>query len=138
MNLSNWFLRIAVVYLLAGVGLGIFMGASGDHSMFPLHAHINLLGWVSMLLFGVFYRLWPQAASSKLARVHFWLYMPSVLAQMALLAAVLRGHPEAEPMLGVASILVAAAMVCFAVVVWKETSSHDARSAQLKGSHAAA
>ena len=55
MNLSNWFLRIAVVYLLAGVSLGIFMGASGDHSMFPLHAHINLLGWVSMSLFGFFY-----------------------------------------------------------------------------------
>jgi len=138
MNLSNWFLRIAVLYLIAGVGLGIFMGASGDHSMFPLHAHINLLGWVSMVLFGLFYRLWPQAALSKLAKLHFWLYMPSVLAQMALLAALFRGHPEVEPALGVASTLVAAAMVCFAVVVWKETSSSGARSAQLKESHAAA
>lgn len=46
-------LRLAAVYFAVGVILGVLMGASGDHSLFPLHAHINLLGWVSMALIGL-------------------------------------------------------------------------------------
>lgn len=118
MNMSAWWLKLAVLYLLAGVGLGLFMAASHDHSMFPVHAHLNLLGWVSMALFGCFYRLWPAAASGRLAKVHFWLYAPSHFVQMVLLAALFRGHPAVEPALAAASMLVAAALACFAAIVW--------------------
>lgn len=41
-------IKAAVVYLVMGVGLGIYMGASGDHVMVPVHAHLNLLGWASL------------------------------------------------------------------------------------------
>jgi cbb3-type cytochrome oxidase subunit 1 len=85
-KLSNWFLRIAILYLIVGVSLGLFMAASHDHSMFPVHAHLNLLGWVSMTLFGLFYRFFPQAAQTTLAKVHFWIYIPSHFLQMVLLA----------------------------------------------------
>lgn len=118
MNVSAWWLKLAVLYLIAGVGLGLFMAASHDHSMFPVHAHLNLLGWVSMALFGCFYRLWPEAANSRLAKLHFWVYVPSHFLQMVLLAALFRGNAAVEPALAVVSTLVAAAIVCFAVVVW--------------------
>ncbi|MGZ5178865.1 MAG: hypothetical protein ACXWC6_01330 [Ramlibacter sp.] len=123
MNLSAWFLKLAVLYLIAGVGLGLFMAASHDHSMFPVHAHLNLLGWVSMGLFGLFYRAWPEAARSRLARVHFWVYVPAHFVQMVLLAALFRGNPGVEPALAVASVIVGAAIVCFAVVVWKHAEA---------------
>jgi hypothetical protein len=122
MSLSTWFLRLAVLYLIAGVCLGIFMAASNDHSMFPVHAHLNLLGWVSLALFGLFYRAWPQAAQSRLARVHFWVYVPAHFVQMVMLAAFYRGNTAVEPALAVASILVGIAIVCFAFVVWKYTA----------------
>ncbi len=51
--MSNWFLPPSVLYLIAGVSLGLFMAASHDHSMFPVHAHLNLLGWVSLGLLGM-------------------------------------------------------------------------------------
>jgi len=41
-------IKAAVVYLVMGVGLGIYMGASGDHVMVPVHAHLNLLVWASL------------------------------------------------------------------------------------------
>jgi cbb3-type cytochrome oxidase subunit 1 len=119
--MSNWFLRIAVLYIIAGVSLGIHMGASGDHSLYPLHAHLNLLGWVAMTLFGLFYRVVPAAAETKLAKVHFWIYVPAHFAQMVLLAALLRGNPAVEPVLGLFSTLVGVAFVCFAVLVWRHT-----------------
>jgi hypothetical protein len=120
-SVSNWFLRIAVLYIIAGVGLGIYMGASGDHSMYPVHAHLNLLGWVAMSLFGLFYRAFPAAAETKLAKAHFWIYVPAHLAQMVLLATLFRGYPAVEPVLGIFSMLVGAAFICFAIVVWRNT-----------------
>jgi hypothetical protein len=52
-RISIAFFGAAVIYALAGMALGIVMGASGDHSLAPLPAHINLLGWASLALFGV-------------------------------------------------------------------------------------
>jgi hypothetical protein len=37
------------------------MAASRDHSSTPAHAHLNLLGWVSLFLFGIYYRMHPTA-----------------------------------------------------------------------------
>src|SRR5215813_8493233 len=47
--------------------LCMFMCMSDDHSQMPTHAHINVLGWASMALYGVVYRAWPEAAHSPLA-----------------------------------------------------------------------
>lgn len=120
-NISNWFLRLAVLYLVAGVGLGLYMAASHNHVMHPVHAHLNLLGFVLLSLFGLFYRAVPQAAETGLAKVHFWIYVPAHFVQMVLLTLLFMGQTQVEPALAVASILVGAAIVCFAIVVWKWT-----------------
>ena len=120
--MSNWLLRLAVLYLIVGVSLGLYMAASHDHSMFPVHAHLNLLGWVSLSLFGLFYRAFPQAAQTTLAKVHFWIYVPSHFVQMILLTLLFRGHENVEPILAVASVLVGIAILCFSLVVWQSTS----------------
>jgi len=119
--MSNWFFRIAVLYIVAGVSLGIYMAASNDHSMHPVHAHLNLLGWVAMTLFGLFYRVIPGAAETKLAKAHFWIYVPAHFAQMVLLAMLYRGYTAVEPALGLFSVLVGVAFICFAIVVWRHT-----------------
>ena len=125
-NISNWFFRLAVCWLLAGVTLGLVMAASHDHSAFPAHAHINLLGWVTMSLFGGFYRLFPAAAASKLAKAHFWIYVPAHFVQMVTLFMLVRGNPGVEPVLAIASFAVAAGIIVFAVILWKNTASSAA------------
>ncbi|MCO5101662.1 MAG: cbb3-type cytochrome c oxidase subunit I [Burkholderiaceae bacterium] len=122
-NLANWFLRLAVLYFVAGVALGLYMAASHDHTMHPVHAHLNLLGWVSLGLFGVFYTVVPEAAQTRLARAHFWLYVPAHFVMMVLLFELFRGHLAVEPFLGVAAFVVGAGVLCFAVVVWRHTGA---------------
>lgn len=39
-----------------------------------MHAHINLIGFASMTLFGLLYRAFPALAQSRLVAVHFILY----------------------------------------------------------------
>ena len=119
--MSNRFLRLAVVFFILGVALGIVMAASHDYTFRPLHAHLNLLGWVSMLLFGLFYRAIPAAAESALAKAHFWIYVPALVVQMAALALFIGGNPAIEPVLALASVAVGVAVLCFAAVVWKHT-----------------
>lgn len=46
----------AALAALAGMSLGIFMGIRQDFTLAPVHAHINLLGWVTMALYGLYHR----------------------------------------------------------------------------------
>ena len=122
-DLSNRFMRLAVFWFVAGLALGVGMAVSHHHGMTAAHAHINLLGWVSMALFAAFYRLWPAAAHSRLARAHFWLFVPSHFVMMAGLSVLLNVRvPGVEAVVGVAIVGVVLGAVCFAGVVWKHTA----------------
>ncbi len=74
MNISKGFLLMGAVYLLVGMVMGAYMGGSGDHTLSPVHAHINLLGFALMTVFGLAYRLMPAMAQGLPARLHFWLH----------------------------------------------------------------
>jgi hypothetical protein len=64
------FFLAAVLCVTGGMFWGLPMGASGDHSMAGAHVHLNLVGWATMALFGIYYRLTPQAAQGWLPKVH--------------------------------------------------------------------
>lgn len=55
----------AALAALTGMGLGVHMGLAGDFTLAPAHAHLNLLGWVTMALYGLHHRVaartraWP-------------------------------------------------------------------------------
>ena len=110
---TTW-LKLAVVYLIAGVGLGIVMGSTEDFTLRPVHAHLNLLGWATLALAGLIYSVYPDAGKSRLARAHFWLQNLSLPVMMGSLAWFLTGHPEIEPVLAAAEIVAAGGVVAFA------------------------
>ena len=68
MQISRNFMVIGVAYLVLGIVLGMYMGGSGDHSLAPLHAHINLLGFTLMTVFGLVYRVIPAMAATSCGR----------------------------------------------------------------------
>ncbi|MBI4051985.1 MAG: cbb3-type cytochrome c oxidase subunit I [Elusimicrobia bacterium] len=82
---TKYFVLVAVAYLVLGGILGVLMmfswmggGWKGwDYYLIPTHTHVMLLGWVSMTMFGVAYRMFPAVLvrrlySIRLAWVHFW------------------------------------------------------------------
>lgn len=115
---SRRWIVMALVYFVAAVSLGVVMGASHDFRLKTVHVHANLLGWVSMSLMGLIYRMYPRAASSQLARWHFALYQVALPTMLAGLASLMFGKPGAEPLVGVASVVMLAAVICFACAVW--------------------
>jgi hypothetical protein len=79
MNISRGFIVAGAVYLIVGIGFGAYMGGSGDPSLAPVHAHINLLGFTLMTAFGVAYRVIPGLAEGLLPNLHFWLHQIGTL-----------------------------------------------------------
>lgn len=117
--MSQRLLRIAVLYWVIAVGWGITMGASGDHTDVAVHAHLNLLGWVSLALCGVIYAVAPQLAGTVLAKAHFWLHNIGLPPLMAGVWLIYHNHAEiGGPVTGIASIAVGLGILGFAANVW--------------------
>jgi hypothetical protein len=129
--MSRWLFRIATLYLLAGVALGMFMAATHNHAETPLHAHMNLLGFATLALAGLWYRLQPEAAATVLAKAHFILHNFGLPVLSAGLYFLLQGKAAAEPAVEVGSTAVVAGILCFVLNVWRLTGSAWNRGALL-------
>ena len=124
------FLRLAALYALLGMSLGIWMGISGDHGQYPIHAHINLLGWVSFALYGLIYRNVPAAAQSRLAPWHFGVANLGAVLLLSGVYAILSGHLEFEPLAAAGGMLTLLGGVLFAIILFSRpiAAQNDRRS----------
>jgi hypothetical protein len=113
---------------LAGMSLGIAMGISHDFTLAPVHAHLNLLGWVSMLLYGFYYRgapvqigrlAWGQVIGAALG-------FPVMTGGLALLLSGSSGASLGEPLIGVGSLLTLGSMAAFMTILVRD--AHRSRS----------
>jgi len=73
-NVDRWFILIGLLFGTFGVGFGIWMGINEPFDLAPIHAHVNLVGFASMILFGLLYRAFPALAMSRLAAWHFIIF----------------------------------------------------------------
>lgn len=64
-------IRIAAIFGLIGTVLGSHMAGSGSPAFRPIHAHILLVGWLSLFAWGVFYKIYKVRAK-KLLTVQGW------------------------------------------------------------------
>lgn len=116
------FLKISAVYFSVGVLLGLIMGIIHDFRLTSVHAHINLLGWISMALFGLIYHFYPKAGETTLAKTHFWLHNIGVPVMQISIALQLTVSEAFLPVTIVSSILVVVGVLLFTVNVLKNTA----------------
>lgn len=123
MSLANRFILAGIAYGIIGMLMGLVMGASGKFDMAPVHAHIILLGWVSMALFGLIYRNIPAMAGEKLAVWQFWISNLGLIIMMITLAMVINKNMAVAPVLAVSEIVVVFGMLIFAWLMWKHRTA---------------
>lgn len=120
-TIDTRFFRIAVIYALIGMAGGIYMAASHDHSLKPAHAHWLLLGWVSMFLYGAFYKLFP-VAQGALAAWHWWIANIGLIVMVAGIVLIYSGTPErGELLASIGALVNIAGMALFAFNVFRGT-----------------
>lgn len=120
-GLPYYFLVVGVVSALAGMVWGIQMSATHDHGLSPAHGHLNLIGWVSMTLFALYYHAVPAAAQSRLAVIHFYVAVVGLVVLVVGIAIVL--SDGAELLAQVGSLITVAAMLLFMVVVLRNRAA---------------
>jgi hypothetical protein len=128
MKASALSFRAAVLFALIGMGMGIAMAIARDHSVMPAHAHLNLLGWVSLFLFGIYYKLHPVADTSRLAFAQVWVWIAATIVLTIGVAGVHLGYDSLEPLAAVGSLVALADILLFGVLVFRPMSG-DRRAA---------
>jgi hypothetical protein len=125
MKLGNICLLLAALMALTGMAMGIHMGAVQDFTLAPAHAHLNLVGWVTMAVYGLYYRSQPGAAG-RLRWVQAILGLlgaPAMAGGLALLltspaGSDLHGRGEASVIVGSVSAMLS--MLLFVVIVVRD------------------
>lgn len=124
-QLAHWFFRVAVVFFIVGVMMGLQMSITGVYNVTGAHAHTNLLGWVTSAIFGGFYALNPAISETRLAQAHFWVHTIAVAIMTPALYLMFYGYTALEPVLAIASLVAFANVLLFAFIVFSAGKSHS-------------
>jgi hypothetical protein len=70
--LTRWFIKTALLYFIAALLLGLLLAAQALGEMewvpaglFPVYFHLLALGWITQLIFGIAFWMFPKASKEK-------------------------------------------------------------------------
>ncbi len=131
-TLSRWYIKTALVYLVAGLSAGLIAAAQAPlqlplswGAIRPVTLHLFTVGWITQMIFGVAVWMFPRATRQR-PRGHLPLAVAAyVLLNSGLVVRVifeplytLRSGPLAGSLLVASAALQWAAGVSFATYVW--------------------
>jgi len=73
-KIDDTYILVGLVWLVIGMGYGIWMGITQQFNFANSHAHLNLVGFVISVLFGLIHRAYPALRTSRLAWPQFFVY----------------------------------------------------------------
>lgn len=82
-RIGDLYVGVGLVWLLLGMAFGIWMGMTQSLNYANSHAHLNLVGFVASVLFGLVFRQYPGMAHPLLAPVQFTIYQAGVVLLVA-------------------------------------------------------
>jgi len=121
-RVSAAFFAVGVLCVLTGMLWGMHMAESDNMVTMPAHAHLNLLGWVTMALYGTFYALEKDTYLPKLAWANFVVSAASIVIMIPTLAVFLSNgnDPKYIPILIAGEGLAILGMLIFGISVFRE------------------
>lgn len=78
-NTPKLFFATGAICALVGMAWGIQMSANHDHTFSAAHGHLNLIGFVTMSIFGIYYALTPSACEGRMSFIHYIVTLVTVL-----------------------------------------------------------
>ena len=130
MNFDRKYLLCGLVYAVAGMGLGLYMGASHNHAQHVTHAHILLLGFVVSLIYGVIHKLWLGGRVGAMATVQFiahHLGAVTMFTGLFLMFGNLAPEAEVGPVLGIAAMIILSGVLMMLFMVIKAAPAAQLR-----------
>ena len=122
------FIRASLLWFAAGIVLGVGMALEPAWVVYrPAHAHMNVVGFLTMLVFGVGYQLLPRLFghplwSTRLAVAH--LFLANAGLALMVLGFLGVGHGG---VVATGGLLFAAGALCWVLNLWRTFDLADAR-----------
>jgi len=116
-RLSLAFFTAAVIYGICGMLWGAYMASTDIFTLATAHAHLNLLGWVTLSLMGGFYALAGERAPMRLGWINFAISNLGLLILIPSLAKLLAGDKAFEGVVAVGTMVTILGMLIFATAV---------------------
>ena len=119
------FLKASLVWLGAGIVLGVAMAIDPPLAAYrTAHLHINLLGFVGQMIYGVSLHVVPRffghpLVHPRLAEAQFWLAQPGLVLLAGGFALRVTGAGPAGAMIVLGAVLSSAAAACYIVNLWR-------------------
>jgi len=120
------FFLFGILCVLAGMLLGMHMGSSEDMTLAASHAHLNLVCWATMALYGTFYTLTRHNKLLWMPRINFALSALGTIVMIGFLVPFLNsGHdPKYVPGMVAGEVLTFLGALTFAFSVVREMFRH--------------
>jgi peptidoglycan/LPS O-acetylase OafA/YrhL len=113
-NVDEVYVGLGLVWLLGGVLLGSWLGATGHFEYTNTHAHVNSVGFAISVLFGLVYRAYPEMRASRIAWPQLALYQAGAILLLAGKAVVDGGGSDSLVKIG--AVVVTLGVVAMLVV----------------------
>ena len=117
-RISQLYFKTAILFLIIGILMGLNMAISQDHTVIGAHAHCNLLGWVTMAIFGGYHALNPQKAEMRVAMIQYYVYTAGIVLMVPSLYLMLQGNAAMEPIVALASVITFVGVLLFAFIIF--------------------
>jgi|SRR5450755_910676 len=120
-RVSAAFFATGIVCALVALLLSLRMDAARNFALAPLQLQLNVIGWVSMALYGTFYAMTRGTLSLGLAWTNYWVSLAGVVVLTPALAMYLStGNDGWYRFVLAGEGLTVAAMFVFALSVFQE------------------
>jgi len=112
--------RTGLIYFLATMSIGLYLGLTGQFQYSSPHAHLGLLGWLSSLAFAFLHSIAdPGEQLRGKARLHWAIHNVGLLVQVTSLWLVIRtGQGELGMLIGAGGLTVIMGTLFFAAIIW--------------------
>jgi cbb3-type cytochrome oxidase subunit 1 len=130
------FLKASLAWLAMGVTLGVAMAARPAWTIYrTAHVHMVMLGFVTMMIFGVGYHVIPRFAgaplrSKRAAVVHWWMSNLGLAGLAAGFALRPHGVTAGTPVLVLGGVLSALGAYTFVVLIWRSIDAPARREVE--------
>ena len=130
------FIRASLAWFAGGILLGIAMAVHPAWIIYrPAHAHMNVVGFITMMVFGVGYQLLPRlfghALHSRwLAVAHWWLANGGLAGMVLGFLLTPRLGSSGYTITATGGVLYAAGALGFVYNMWRTFDAADERSRQ--------
>ena len=128
------FIRASLLWFALGIGFGVAMAVHPAWVIYrPAHAHMNVVGFLTMLVFGVGYQLLPRLfghplRSRALAIAHLYLANLGLAGLVAGFLGQPHGWTGSRWLTGGGGTLFAAGALLWVVNLWRTFDAADARA----------